>query len=323
MKDACRDQSPAWLRLEALVAEIQRELTPQATVTHNATLRGFDSETNRQIDVLIEQYVGQFPIRIVVDCKDYKVPVDVKGVEEFYGLVRDVQAHQGSLVSAKGFSKAAKTLAKRRNIALYSLVDTAPHKWQSSGVAIPVICDFRTAMITVNLMLSLSGPGQYVVFCPPPDWSLFVAYGPAGNSLGSPFDQALIQWDSGKFPLDVGEHTNLPVFSTQSYVDNGEGTRIPMQFLANVSVAGERYFGYLPLEDVRGLRDEQTGRIHTNAFTTGGLDPVIVEQEWTKISVDEEPPLPPAITIMGLVGKELRVQTVCFNPEGVVSGQLA
>ena len=102
------DERPEWQQLELLIAEIQKDLAPGATITHNATLWGHDSETNRQIDVLVEQQIGQFPMRIIFDCKDYKVPVDVKGVDGFISMVRDVRAHQGCLVSAKGFTASAK-----------------------------------------------------------------------------------------------------------------------------------------------------------------------------------------------------------------------
>ena len=44
------------------------------------------SGTDRQIDVLVEDTIGQYTIRIVLDCKDYKTRVDIKGVEECAGL---------------------------------------------------------------------------------------------------------------------------------------------------------------------------------------------------------------------------------------------
>ena len=78
---------PEWQQLELLVASIQRQLAPRAKVTHNAKLEGKHSETTRQIDVLVEQFVGQYPIRVVLDCKDYNTSVNVKSVEEFHGLM--------------------------------------------------------------------------------------------------------------------------------------------------------------------------------------------------------------------------------------------
>ena len=34
-----------------------------------------------------------------MDCKDYSDPVDVKGVEEFIGLLQDVGANKGGMVT--------------------------------------------------------------------------------------------------------------------------------------------------------------------------------------------------------------------------------
>ena len=44
---------PEWKQLEILIAKIQQELAPEATVSHNVKLMGRQSETLRQIDVLV------------------------------------------------------------------------------------------------------------------------------------------------------------------------------------------------------------------------------------------------------------------------------
>ena len=110
--------------LEILVAKIQKQLAPDSEVLHDVKLDGFDSQTKRQIDVLVRQQVGQYKIQIVIDCKDHKKPIDVKGVGEFYTLMTDVRAQKGVLVCPTGFSAAAKTLAKTKQIDenLYVLV---------------------------------------------------------------------------------------------------------------------------------------------------------------------------------------------------------
>ena len=66
--------------LEILVSRIQQQLAPDAEVIHNANLPGRKSNRSRQIDVLVRQKIGQYEMLIVLDCKDYAKPVDVKGV---------------------------------------------------------------------------------------------------------------------------------------------------------------------------------------------------------------------------------------------------
>ena len=94
---ADRNNMAEYRELEQLVARIQRQLAPKSKVIHNAKLLGRKTQRMRQIDVLVQDKVAQFDINIVIDCKDYKNPVDVKGVEEFYGLLDDVGAQKGVL----------------------------------------------------------------------------------------------------------------------------------------------------------------------------------------------------------------------------------
>lgn len=52
-----KPEVPAWKALEIFVAEFHEELLPAAKVTHNADLFGAKSETDRQIDGLIERAI--------------------------------------------------------------------------------------------------------------------------------------------------------------------------------------------------------------------------------------------------------------------------
>ena len=157
MSDEEPDKTPDWKELENLVAMIQRQLSPDANVQHNVMLDGVDSETKRQIDVLVEQNIGQYTMQIVIDCKDYSKPVDVKGVEEFHGLVQDVRAHKGALVCPAGFTKSALKRARKLQIDLYRPVSTGKHKWQATVTA-PVLCDFRSSYMSFGISCSAPKP---------------------------------------------------------------------------------------------------------------------------------------------------------------------
>ena len=133
---------PKWKRFEALVAKLQQEFSPNAKVTLNDKIKGRRTGIERQIDISVRQTIGQFDMLIVIDCKDYSSAVDVKGVEEFLGLVDDVGANKSALVASGGFTQTAKTRAKDAGVDIYSLVDAEDHDWRSF-VAIPFVCDFR------------------------------------------------------------------------------------------------------------------------------------------------------------------------------------
>ena len=143
-------------KLEKLVAKIQQDLAPHSKVTHNARIAG-RSGAQRQIDVLVEDKVGQYDVRIVLDCKDYKQPVDIKDVEECAGLFEDVAAMRGVIVCPAGFTKNAKNRAQQLQIDLYSPVDTDPHKWQAR-LKVPAVCDFREAKMSFGVATTAPFP---------------------------------------------------------------------------------------------------------------------------------------------------------------------
>jgi hypothetical protein len=87
-----------------------QQLAPRAEVQHDVRLEGRQSGVKRQIDVLVQEKIGQYEIKIIVDCEDHKTPVDVKGVEEFDGLLKDVGAQRGVLVCPSGFTDTVKRL---------------------------------------------------------------------------------------------------------------------------------------------------------------------------------------------------------------------
>ena len=196
--------------LEILVAKIQRQLAPGAKVSHNAKIMGRHTEVMRQIDVLVEQNVGQYTMSVVIDSKDHKVPVDVKGVEEFHGLVDDVRAQKGVMVCPAGFTPAAKNRALGLQIDLYSPVDTDPHKW-TAKVSIPVVCDYRSAAIAFGI--SCSAPYPFTLQA---DFlSKLTAYDANGTELGTIFGAAIKRWNKGDYPMEPGEYDDLPIFDSE------------------------------------------------------------------------------------------------------------
>ena len=290
-----KNDTPSWKLLEHLVADIQRQLSPEAVVTHNASLKGVDSEASRQIDVLVEQRIGQYAMRIVVDCKDYAKPVDVKGVEEFHGLVRDVRAHKGALVCPNGFSEAAKTLAQKLGVEIYSPVDTEPHKW-TTKIALPVVCDVRSTYMSFDVRMSAPVP-----FMMPPEFFDLPVYNESEVEIGNIAPKAMENWNLGRYPIDPGEHNELEIFSGQkTKMDNGYGLLVDIDLYVGLLIKQQLYFGYLPLEKVRGLRDEQTGMLVTNAFTTASLEFKTVKQSWMKFEASDELPMPPVLSVVGL-----------------------
>ncbi|MFO7853313.1 MAG: restriction endonuclease [Bacteroidota bacterium] len=96
-----------WNDYEKEIQAQFQEMYPEGEITHNTTLPGRYSKIERQIDVLIEDYVTDDRIRIIVDGKYFSENIDVKEVESFIGMMQDVAADKGLIVTQKGYSPAA------------------------------------------------------------------------------------------------------------------------------------------------------------------------------------------------------------------------
>lgn len=282
--------------LEELVAKIQRTLAPKAEVLHNVMLDGHGSKRKRQIDVLVRDRIGQYEFLIVIDCKDYKSPVDVKGVEEFHGLVQDVHAQRGVLVCPRGFTKSAKARAQSLQIDLYSPVDTDVHKW-TARVTMPAICDYRSAAMSFGITASSPYPFQFKRDY----YENAEVFDKDGASLGTPLAVASKRWSHGEFPSDIGDHDKINIYEVQTFMDNGYGMRVPIELWVRLRVTGQLYFGQYPISKFSGFADQIKGGIIGNAFTIGMLDPEQVEKQWKKLDAIDEAPVEPVIVMTGLI----------------------
>jgi hypothetical protein len=280
-------------KLEKLVAKIQQDLAPKSKVTHNVKLKG-KSGAQRQIDVLVEDKIGQYDI---IDCKDYKTSVDIKDVEECSGLFNDVEAHRGVIVCPAGFTKNAKARAQQLQIDLYSPVDTEPHKWQAR-LRVPAVCDFREARISFGV--SVTSPYPFTL---PHDYmrSSQVTDALSGEELGTMLFIASREWDAGHYPTEVGEHEHIPILSKPLKMENGHGMQIPVDLTVGLLVSQTLYFGQFPITRLSGFHDAIGDGIITNAFEVGLLSLEEVHN-WRKLSDISEAPVKPVLHLSGLYG---------------------
>lgn len=96
-----------WRDYEKEIYDQFTTLFPQAEITQNVKIVGRYSKVERQIDILIEDYVAGNRMRIIVDGKFFSQKIDVKAVEMFIGMLNDCEANKGLLITQKGYSKAA------------------------------------------------------------------------------------------------------------------------------------------------------------------------------------------------------------------------
>ncbi|HKP05419.1 MAG TPA: restriction endonuclease [Chthoniobacterales bacterium] len=118
----------SWQEFEAIVARLQRSFGGDVKVTTNERIFG-KLGRKRQVDICIRATVSTEEVLIIVDCKNWSSKPDVNDVAAFAGLMEDVGAHIGIMVSRAGFSETAHSLAKKKNVSLYRYVDTQKHDW--------------------------------------------------------------------------------------------------------------------------------------------------------------------------------------------------
>lgn len=123
---------------EQFAYEKFRQLFPNATVTKNDYIHGSLSELDREIDVSIKITVDSQQLLYIVQCKDWKKPVDIKVLGEFSAVIKDVQASKGFLLCTSGFARSNHKYALALGIELVTIEDIKSDKW-TTDIQIPVV----------------------------------------------------------------------------------------------------------------------------------------------------------------------------------------
>lgn len=282
---------PKWSRFEDLAAEIQKTLAPSASVTQNDRILGRHSGVQREIDIAIRKNIGQYKLLIVIDCKDYKQPVDVKDVEAFIGLVEDVGANKGAIIAAMGFTKTAKNRAKKAGIDLHRLIDTDTHEWKMY-VTMPTLIDYRELK---SFSPKFSWTGQCAIEYQ--DFRLMMIYQENGEPVDLLINLLSKRWEDGSLPIEAGRHGNISITKDQAFILS-EGRMLPLNIKIEVLVVQHLYFGQLPISEIKGLSDEIDGGVMTTSFKTAPFCIEDVQKGWQNIDAVSDLAVEPVLSFM-------------------------
>lgn len=289
-----KSPTPKWKAFEELAASIQRQFVDDklVNVTTNEKIEGRHSKQQRQIDICIRQNVAQYSILIVIDCKDYKVPVDVKDVETFLGLLDDVGANKGAIIAANGFSPAAKTRAAQAGVDLHTLVDAGSTQW-SKYVKVPaiVVCSNLRGF---NLEFSGTGPIAIPRFEKTEDYLTLLLYRADGTEIGVIGSLLLDRWKDGTIPQVNGHHVGTPLTSEETWIET-DGARYQVKITVNADVEIVRYFRLLALVETQGLQDEIRGVYTTRMIRTAPIDVRELERDWRRVTEKEAQEIKPTL----------------------------
>jgi hypothetical protein len=96
-----------WKEYEVFVFEAIKSAFPNAEYEYNSKRLGRYSKGLRQCDVIIKEHIQQEEHITLVDAKYYDGKLDVKDVEMFISMSKDVGASRGIIVSPFGYSELA------------------------------------------------------------------------------------------------------------------------------------------------------------------------------------------------------------------------
>lgn len=134
---------------EILVKEVYEILNSvdgldDVKIQHNIKLQGKSRE--RQIDVYWQFAKAGIPFRVVVECKDYKRPVEAEKIEAFRTALEDLNNPIGIFASKHGFQKGAVDIAKQYGIKLMVIHGPDDEDWD--GYIRKIYLNLSVQMIT-------------------------------------------------------------------------------------------------------------------------------------------------------------------------------
>lgn len=97
-------------------------------IQHNVKLQGISRI--RQVDIYWKFTKGGVPYKVVVECKDYKNPVEAEKIEAFRSALLDIGGVYGIFVSRNGFQKGAIDCARTYGIQLMEIREPLERDWE-------------------------------------------------------------------------------------------------------------------------------------------------------------------------------------------------
>lgn len=126
------------IAFEDLTENIFKKLTnPKIhNIQRNVRIEGPDGK--REIDILITYITKNIEHRTIIECKDYNKPLTVEKLDAIASKMVDVKANKAIMVTRTGYSKQAKSKAKRLNIDIFTAHQALSEKWEIK-IDIPIL----------------------------------------------------------------------------------------------------------------------------------------------------------------------------------------
>lgn len=190
---------------------------------------------------------------MIVQAKDYARRADVNVVGTFVSVINDVGANKGVLICSGGFSKSAKTYARKKGILLYSLADAESKDW-TAELTIPIL--WHKLGSDLALGFQFYGEAEWTIKIEGDKLPVFSL--DEGTSLYDVVADFESKWNEGSLDLMVGgPHAfavNEPLWMRILDKDRDEIWQ-PVKPKISYTVERESWLGYLKPETYLGLID--------------------------------------------------------------------
>ncbi len=283
------DTDPKWKQFEKLGEKIFKELSPLADVKWNDHIYGHNSKTKRQIDISIRTKIDNHEILEIVQLKNWKYKANIKAVDEFASVVKDVKATSGILVCKSGFTSQAKKYAKNMGIKLINLHDAESRDW-NQDIKIPIL------WIEYSLVFHSEGKffskyAQTAYFGKKSKFTLSPDEGKTTIDILPLFKEKWNDWKIDKTPNKKHKFPLPDNLSVRTILNNGIETWQPIenfQLIYELKMK-KSLLGYFQPNECRGIIDYQ----NDDAFIASHLPsfneiPKIPEKGWQPIEDPEK-----------------------------------
>jgi len=117
-------------RFVALIEGLAR--SREAVVTESAELTEAPGGTRREVDVLIEDTVNGYPVKIAIECRDHERPQEIQWIDALIGKYSALHVNQVIAVSSSGFSHSAYEKAAASGILALTVTEALTDDWRNS-----------------------------------------------------------------------------------------------------------------------------------------------------------------------------------------------
>jgi hypothetical protein len=176
---------------------------PGVTVERNVFLPAVDkSGRDREIDVLISSKVSGYPVRVAVECKNQKKPIEVGDIGEFADKLTDVgiPVQHGIYISTSKYRSGAIRRAQGIGIRPLLLEETTPESLSESvQQAFQSLIYLLLTLTKIQVVNNIDQPQN--------NWQMLVFRDKTGRICGSVPDLVWQEWLSDKGPEKLGSYT--------------------------------------------------------------------------------------------------------------------